>query len=347
MRTFTCGHCANLLAFENSVCVVCGSPQAFSTEQFSMVVVDQSETHQLCGNAALIGCNWLIADGERFCPSCRLTRTRPREDDTSGMVAFAGAEAAKRRLVYQLMDLALPVIAKLDDAAGLAFDLLSSTDAPVTTGHADGVVTIDLAEGDDPHREAMRVEMGEPYRTMLGHLRHEVGHYYFQVLVEGRRPGAGDTHVGDAIERFRTLFGDERPDYGDALRRHYTDGPPLRWEVSHISAYATAHPWEDWAETFAHYLHILDTLQTASSWGMVVAGPSTSAPEVTGAVHARPASQTSGEVGISEIIATWLPLTYALNAVNRSMGKEDLYPFRLTESVIAKLDFVHRLVNRS
>ena len=313
-----------------------------------MIPVDQtSETHRLCGNAASIGCNWLAAGEEQFCPSCRLTRTRPRDDDTSGMAAFVGAEAAKRRLVYQLVDLALPVIAKQDDGAGLAFDLLSSTDAPVTTGHADGVVTIDLAEGDDPHREAMRVEMGEPYRTMLGHLRHEVGHYYFQVLVEGRRPGAGDSHVSDAIERFRTLFGDERPDYGDALQRHYTDGPPEGWEVSHISAYATAHPWEDWAETFAHYLHILDTLQTASSWGMVVAGPSTSAPEVTGVVHARPRSETSGDEGILGIITTWLPLTYALNAVNRSMGKEDLYPFRLTEPVIAKLDFVHGLVNPS
>ncbi len=326
--------------------MVCGSPQAFSAEQFSMIPVDPtSGTQRLCANAALIGCNWLTVSGDLYCPSCRLTRTRPHDGDTSGMEAFVRTEAAKRRLVYQLIDLRLPIIAKRDDDAGLAFDLLSSVEAPVTTGHDNGLVTIDLAEGDDPHREAMRVEMGEPYRTVLGHLRHEVGHYYFQVLVQGRRPGAQGIDSQDALERFRQLFGDERADYGAALQRHYSAGPPEGWEVTHISAYATAHPWEDWAETFAHYLHILDTLQTASAWGMTVAGPSTTAPEVTGAVHAYPGSNAPGQAGIRGIISTWLPLTFALNAVNRSMGRDDLYPFRLTESVIAKLDFVHGLVN--
>ncbi|MEZ5119062.1 MAG: putative zinc-binding metallopeptidase [Candidatus Nanopelagicales bacterium] len=247
------------------------------------------------------------------------------------MSAFAAAEAAKRRLVYQLMDLRLPISSKQDDPRGLAFDLLSSTNEPVTTGHADGVVTIDLAEGHDPHREAMRVQMGEPYRTMLGHLRHEVGHYYFQVLVE--RSSA------EALTAFRNLFGDERTDYGQALERHYAQGAPEGWQVTHISAYATAHPWEDWAETFAHYLHILDTLQTAAAWGVAVTGPDAGAD-----VQAHPGDEERDSAGIRSIVATWLPLTYALNAMNRSMGKDDLYPFILTESVIAKLDFVHRLV---
>jgi hypothetical protein len=192
-------------------------------------------------------------------------------------------------------------------------------------------VTIDLAEGHDPHREAMRVQMGEPYRTMLGHLRHEVGHYYFQVLVE--RSSA------EVLTQFRNLFGDERADYGQALERHYAEGAPEGWQVTHISAYAMAHPWEDWAETFAHYLHILDTLQTAAAWGVAVTGPAASADAQT-----HPGDEERGSAGIHSIVATWLPLTYALNAMNRSMGKDDLYPFILTESVIAKLDFVHRLV---
>ena len=123
----------------------------------------------------------------------------------------------------------------------------------MVTGHADGVITLDLAESDDVHRERRRAELGEPYRTLLGHFRHEIGHYYWPILVE--RAGA--------LERCRALFGDERADYGEALERHYADGPPADWAERHVSAYATMHPWEDWAETFAHYLHIRDTLQTA------------------------------------------------------------------------------------
>ena len=350
MRAFSCGVCRNLLVAENSVCVACGTAQGFSPAAMRFLPVDvvsgaSADGAVQCGNLAAAGCNWLVDDGHAsgLCASCRLTRTRPNDDDPAAMTQWGSTEAAKRRLVYQLLDLGLSVVPRSDDPRGLAFDLLSSTWSRVVTGHADGVVTIDLAEGHDAHREAMRVQMGEPYRTMLGHLRHEVGHYYWQVLVRGRRPGATDPPCVEtpALQRFRVLFGDERSDYAAALQRHYGQGPPAGWEGGHVSAYATAHPWEDWAETFAHYLHIRDTLQSAAAYGMVVTGP-----EEPGAADmvALPLEDNPAGEGIGPIVGTWLPLTYALNAVNRSMGSGDLYPFTLTPPVIAKLGVVHDLV---
>ena len=349
MRAFSCGVCRNLLVAENSVCVACGTAQGFSPGVMRFLPVDvvsgaSADGAVQCGNLAAAGCNWLVDDGHAsgLCASCRLTRTRPNDDDPAAMTQWGSTEAAKRRLVYQLLDLGLPVVPRSDDPRGLAFDLLSSTWSRVVTGHADGVVTIDLAEGHDAHREAMRVQMGEPYRTMLGHLRHEVGHYYWQVLVRGARPGVSlwDDEP-PALQRFRHLFGDERDDYRLALQRHYGQGAPAGWSTGHVSAYATAHPWEDWAETFAHYLHIRDTLQSAAAYGMVVTGP-----EEPGAADlvSLPLEDNPAGDGIGAIVGTWLPLTYALNAVNRSMGSGDLYPFVLTPPVIAKLGVVHDLV---
>jgi hypothetical protein len=201
----------------------------------------------------------------------------------------------------------------------------------VTTGHADGVITVDLAESNDAHREQMREELGEPYRTMLGHLRHEVGHYYWATLIQPDE---------DVLAAFRRLFGDEQADYSEALKRHYTQGPPPDWQDKHVSPYATAHPWEDWAETFAHYLHIRDTLQTAGAFGMIVTGP-----------HLDPSLMAAPNVHkdehFEEILSDWIPLTLALNAINRSMGKDDLYPFVLSPRAQKKLSFVHSHVKRS
>lgn len=369
MRAFSCGVCGNLLVAENSVCVSCGAAQGFSPSVMRFLPVDvasgaasgaapggasgtASGGAVQCANLAAAGCNWLVDDGRtgRLCVSCRLTRTRPNDEDAAAVAVWASTESAKRRLVYQLLDLGLPVVPLSDDARGLAFDLLSSARSPVVTGHANGVVTIDLAEGHDAHREAMRVQMGEPYRTMLGHLRHEVGHYYWQVLVRGNGLVGGDGLVGGqgpssespALQRFRHVFGDERADYRQALRRHYATGPPRGWAAGHVSAYATAHPWEDWAETFAHYLHIRDTLQSAAAYGMVVTGPDEPGPGVD--LVALPLEDAAAGDTIGSIVGTWLPLTYALNAVNRSMGKGDLYPFVLTPPVISKLGVVHDLV---
>ncbi|MGA2928788.1 MAG: putative zinc-binding peptidase [Solirubrobacteraceae bacterium] len=333
MRAFACDNCGQLLFFENSVCLRCGTPQGFVVDRLELAALSDADGSadglRRCANAAVATCNWMLAsdDVEALCRSCRLTRTRPNDSDAQALAAFAEAESAKRRLLFQLLDVGLPV-----QANGPRFDLLSSAFEPVSTGHEDGLITIDLAESDDVRREQRRAELGEPYRTMLGHFRHEVAHYYWPLLVEQVE--------GATLERFRSLFGDEREDYAAAQERHYSDGPRADWAQAHVSAYATMHPWEDWAETFAHYLHIRDTLQTAAAFGLLVAGPQpvddptlTSVPEI----------DAVGEP-IESLIESWLPLTYALNAVNRSMGLGDLYPFTLAPAVIEKLGYVHERV---
>lgn len=325
MRAFACDNCGQLLFFENSLCLRCGRALGFVPSRLDIVELGQPEAAGLrkCANAVLAQCNWMVEEGDPdpLCRSCRLTRKRPADDDPPGLAAFAKAEAAKRRLIFQLLDLALPIG---DD---LAFDLLSSRAGPVVTGHNDGVITIDLAESDDSRRERRRAELDEPYRTVLGHFRHEIGHYYEPILVE---------RTGD-LERARSLFGDNRLDYSEALERHYEQGPPPDWSDRHVSAYASMHPWEDWAETFAHYLHIRDTLQTAAAFGLIVAGPDLVQDASLSATPAPDAADRPFEA----IVDDWLPLTYALNAVNRSMGHEDLYPFTLARTVIEKLAFVH------
>ncbi|HEY5199259.1 MAG TPA: putative zinc-binding metallopeptidase [Solirubrobacteraceae bacterium] len=334
MRAFACGHCGQLVFFENSLCLRCSTPLGFAPWRVDLVTrdADHPDAHGLvqCANAGIAHCNWMLEPGDPgpLCRSCRLTRTRPSEGDAEGLEQFAAAEAAKRRLLFQLLDLGLPV-----EAGGLQFDLLTSRAGPVVTGHNDGLITIDLAESDDARREQRRAELDEPYRTLLGHFRHEVGHFVWPMLV-GR---AGD----HALEACRELFGDERADYGAALERHYANGAPPDWNERHVSAYATSHPWEDWAETFAHYLHIRDALQTAAAFRLFVAGPrETADPALVAAPAAEPERPP-----FETLIGDWLPLTYALNAVNRSMGRDDLYPFTLAPTVIDKLSFVHERVS--
>jgi hypothetical protein len=307
------------------MCLNCGTPLGFDAN-IREIVSPVAERHRRCANVEIASCNWLVSshDTITLCRSCRLTRTRPPDDDTEAHAAFVTTANAKRRLVFQLLELHLPVVSYHEDAArGLAFDLLSSTYGDVTTGHDDGLITVDVLEADDAYREGVRRRLDEPYRTILGHFRHEIGHYYWPVLVEqtGR------------LDLFRTLFGDERVDYSESLKRHYDQGPPDNWAVRHVSAYATMHPWEDWAETFAHVLHILDTLQTAVSFDLRVMGE-TWAREPLHEPFAR-------------VIDAWLPLSGALNNVNRSMGKDDLYPFVLTPAVMQKLAYVHGLVRES
>jgi hypothetical protein len=325
VRSFSCPRCDQLVFFENTQCLRCGLELGFDPQRRTLIRCDDGAGTRRCTNQLLAGCNWLVtgADPGALCTSCRLTRMRPPDSDAAAMLAFADAEAAKRRVVVQLLELDLPLTSWADEPNGLGYDLLSSKHENVVTGHRDGIVTIDLAESDDPHRERVRQEMGEPYRTMLGHLRHETGHYYWPVLVE--RAGW--------LAPFRGLFGDERADYGEAMTRHYAQGAPADWAAEHVSAYATMHPWEDWAETFAHYLHIRDTLQTAAAFGIRIENRDK-------ALSANPAVDVDDK-SFESILADWLPLSYALNAVNRSMGKDDLYPFLLNPPVIEKLTWVH------
>ena len=337
MRDFLCPNCGQHLAFENSLCLACDSALGFSVDQMALLVIEDppgsgragfvdGADYQLCANLHLAGCNWLVPvqPVRQLCLSCRLTRTRPADDDAAGLAVFADAERAKRRLIAELHELGLPLVGRDEDPErGLAFDLLSSAGEKVFTGHDDGVVTLDLAEGDDVHREQLRVEMDEPYRTLLGHFRHEVGHYYFFRLVDGYTPYR---------EQFTALFGDPDLDYQEALDRHYRQGAPDGWEADHVSSYATMHPAEDWAETFAHYLHIRATLDTAAAFGLAPA-------------NATVQRGVMGPSGFDAMIDMWLPLAWSLNMVNRSMGKPDLYPFVLPPRVLEKMRFIHGVVD--
>jgi hypothetical protein len=318
VRAFHCEVCGAELFFENSVCVACGTAIGYSREQGTMAAV--SADRPICANLNRCGCNWIADPASAFglCFSCTLTRTRPADGDIVGLGQYWVAESAKRRLIFGLDELQLPIKVS-DGSVGLAFDLLSSTQGKIITGHQNGIITLDLAESSDAHREALRVSMDEPYRTVLGHFRHEIGHYYCELLALSP----------DRREEFRALFGDEGASYEEALQRHYSTGSGQNWQDRFISAYATMHPFEDFAEVFGHFLHIADTLQTAQEFGLI------------------PDQQRAGplETPMAELIArTWLPLTKGLNQINRSMGRPDLYPFVLTQPVIVKLAFVADLV---
>ncbi len=291
-------------------------------------------THHPCANRAW-ACNWGVPDAAQAasCYSCRLTRRSPEPDDLAALAKLATTGQSKRRLLTDLAALGLPVVPYWVREGGLAFDLLSSKSGhgPVTIGHASGVITINLAESLDDYRESMRIRLDEPYRTMLGHFRHEVGHYYQWQLVE--IPG------GAMLDRCRELFGDERASYRDAIDRHYREGAPADWAKRHISSYATMHPWEDFAETFAHYQHILATLAIVARGGLVLSAersPLLASDVVPGESYAdRP---------FAEALDDWRWVAHLLNRANHAMGKGDMYPFTIPAPVAEKLEFVHTVV---
>ncbi len=337
MRDFHCPNCGQRLTFENSECLSCGSSLGFSLDQMALLVIAKgddgehagavdADAYRLCANLHLAECNWLVPKDHPggLCESCSLTTVRPNDADTTGLAEFARAEAAKRRLIAELHELKLPIVGRDQDPDhGLAFRLLSSAHENVITGHENGFITLDLAEGDDVHREQLRVEMDEPYRTLLGHFRHEIGHYYFYRLI---------TPSNEYLARFNELFGDPDADYSEALDRHYSEGTPEGWQENFVSSYATMHPAEDWAETFAHYLHIRAALDTCAWCGFA------------------PASATFGQTllgpsAFRTIIDMWLPLSWSLNMVNRSMGHDDLYPFVLPVTVLEKMKFIHTVID--
>ncbi len=347
MRIFTCQNCGQLLHFENTVCMRCGMALGFlpaglvlsalAAEGDTVTAMADGGHWRLCHNAGQALCNWLVpADGtDAFCPACELNHTIPDLGAEGNLERWQALEAAKRRLIYALMRLRLPLRSKQEDLVrGLAFDFLADAGpgAPVMTGHDDGLITINIAEADSAERERRRVELGEPYRTLLGHLRHEVGHYYWDVLVRD----------GGRLEAARAVFGDETLDYQEALERHYRQGPPAGWQESYVSSYATMHPWEDFAETWTHYLHMVDTLDTAASFGMAVDPGVSDDPTLEAEIAFDPYRWRN----FDRLVAAWLPLTVAVNSLNRSMGQPDLYPFALTPATIEKLRFVHGLVRR-
>jgi hypothetical protein len=349
MKLFQCQNCGQPLHFENTRCESCGLSLGYlpDRETISALKPDEaasnagqnvwraladSSLYRYCANAAYGVCNWLVpaAVPDAYCAACRHNRMVPDLSLAQNVERWRALEIAKHRLFYTLFQLKLPVETQAESPSGLAFQFLadvSPTGSPVMTGHADGLITISLAEADDAERERRRHQMGEPYRTLLGHFRHESGHYYWDRLI------ADTPH----LDEFRRIFGDERRDYNEALQTYYANGAAADWSDHFISAYASSHPWEDFAETWAHYFHMVDTLETAHFAGLAV---NPKLPQSPGAVfnfHPR-------DTDMSRIVEAWVALTFAVNSLNRSMGLHDLYPFVLGPLVVAKLTFIQRRI---
>ncbi len=345
VKTFKCGSCGSTVYFENVQCLSCGRALGFQPERLEIITLapdagppwrelkkPKGPRYHYCANEQHDVCNWLVRHGAPtpFCTACALNRTIPNLADPANLRAWGDFERAKKRLVYSLLRFGLPLDGSAVGKGPLTFDFLNDA----LTGHFDGVITIAVGEADSVERERQRQAMAETYRSLLGHLRHESGHYYWMLLVE-------DT---DNIETFRQIFGDEREDYNAALERHHASGPPPDWSLRHVSAYASSHPWEDWAETWAHYLHMIDALDTA----------------VMHKIEPRLGRRLSGQASrlvrtpdvyrtesFESLIERWVPLTLTLNDINRSMGHGDFYPFVIPEIAVAKLAFVHRIVRQA
>ncbi len=346
MKLFSCQYCGQLLYFENIRCERCGHRLGYVPSAMMLSALEQQDGAwraladpatqvRFCENTQHDACNWLV-EGDTdlpFCAACRYNRTIPDLADPTSKRHWQKIEAAKHHLFYSLLRLRLPLKDRTEDPEhGLAFDFLADPPdaSQVMTGHDNGLITIALAEADDAERERRRRELHEPYRSLLGHFRHEVGHYVWRLLIR-------DT---GRLVACRSLFGDDRQNYDDALQRHYNDGPPADWQGHYVSAYASSHPWEDWAETWAHYLHIVDTLEMAWSFGLRLR------PRAGGddTLNASANFDPYGKASMEAIIDAWLPLTFAMNSLNRAMGHIDLYPFVLSPVVIRKLAFVHQTV---
>jgi Uncharacterized protein conserved in bacteria len=319
MRRFQCPSCRHEVFFANTACLSCGTALVYTPGQ------GFAAGAPFCANRATIGCNWAAEGAEGLCLSCRHTTLVPDLSVEGNTERWARIEAAKRPVIRALHHLGLPLI----DAAGNpapVFELKGDSADPgvprVLTGHENGTITLNIAEADDAERERMRTAMGEPYRTLSGHFRHEVAHHYWDVLTDADP---------STLDRLRAVFGDDRLDYGQALKAHYENGPPADWAERFISAYATSHPWEDFAETWAHVLHLLDGLETARYFGLVDAGLPQDLADLV-------------DLPMERLAEVWISLSVALNAVNQAMGHETFYPFVLNPPVIAKMEAIRRLL---
>jgi hypothetical protein len=308
MRRFSCPTCGAAVFFDDLECVVCASGLAYDLEPDLMVAAATAST---CGARAVSACNWTVTRGSPWCRACGLDLV---PGQGAGSIEHRVFQRAKRRVVRQLRRFGVDWSAV---EPALRFELDRSADGhPVTIGHADGLVTLDVAEADPVVREESRMSLGEPYRTPLGHVRHESGHWHWQAYVavdEGR------------LARFRQLFGDEREGYAAALERHYDRAEDGSWMEAYISHYASAHPWEDYAESFAQALHLSDTLETGRAFALIDAAGT----------------------DFSAVYGQWTELAVALNELSRSMGAPDPAPFAPRARAVEKIAFAHRVLTGS
>ncbi|MDD4914801.1 MAG: putative zinc-binding metallopeptidase [Methylococcales bacterium] len=324
MKRFYC-RCGNEVFFENIFCNVCFGILGFIPEQQTVIKLEKFSPYRVCAHRSNLNCNWLVrnTDANSQCLACRLTRTIPNLGVNNNLQRWARLEATKRRAFYMLLRLQLAIPDRFfgELVSPLLFDFLEDRRSNrlskldmVYTGHAGGVITINAAEADDSYRSAAQHKMKEAYRTLLGHFRHEMGHYYWmQLAAENQTLGA-----------FRQIFGDDRQDYQAALKYFYRHGARSDWQNHFISAYASAHPLEDWAECWAHYLHICETLETACTFDLVNL-------------------EMAGD-DFTEWLCIWKRFSVVLNALNRSMGVGDPYPFVINATVESKLRFIERWV---
>ena len=351
MKTFHCGVCQSLIYFDNYRCLNCGSQLAYVAGRLELLALSEgrdglwrtplgsaleNEAFRLCANYLDHQvCNWAIPSDDPLaqCESCRLTAMIPDLSLPGSIDAWRKLEAAKRRLLYAIFSLPLPLLGRRqDETQGLEFRFLS--DEPkgngdrsrILTGHDNGVITINIAEADDAYRERQRRQHCEPYRTLLGHFRHEIGHYYWDRLIASC----------DRLAQYREIFGDERADYRQALEVHYSQGPPADWSSRFISAHASAHPWEDWADSWAHLLLMIEVLETAQFLGLSIRPVRQNDPSLNLAA----ASLHERVADFDRLARDWSTLISVLNDVNRSVGLADAYPIGLSASVLKKLGFV-------
>ena len=322
MRRFRCPSCQHEVFFANTSCLNCGTVLIYKPGAGFSVSTEDSVP---CANRDSIGCNWIADEGQDLCLSCAHTVVVPDLSIDGNLDRWARIEAAKRPVMRALFHMGLP----LRDADGnpapvfeLKGDPVDRSRPRVLTGHARGTITLNIEEADDDQRESMRSAMGEPYRTLSGHFRHEVGHHFWALLTEADP---------NALDELRTVFGDDRQDYGEALEAHYRNGPPPDWEKRFISAYASSHPWEDFAETWAHVMHLLDGIETARAFNLI-----------PGDLPLDPADLIA--LPMAHLAEAWIELSVALNVVNQAMGHETFYPFVLNRAVIAKMEAVRRLI---
>jgi hypothetical protein len=347
MRLFKCPVCSQLLYFENTRCEKCGHVLGYEPMQNRLLALEPADqlwrtvpasdaSYKFCSNNTYGACNWVIdaALPGDFCLACRHNGIIPDLSQPQNLANWQRIEASKHRLFYTLLRLQLPLRTRSESPEGLLFNFLA--DSPfdsnqrVLTGHDSGSITLAIVEADDVERERRRSQMGEPYRTLLGHFRHEVGHYFWDRLVRDR----------NGQEAFRALFGDETKNYQESLHIHYSEGAPRDWQDNFVSAYATSHPWEDFAETWAHYLHIVDTMEMARAFNLHV-DPRL---DETGQLEATIDFNSYKIENFQTIVDNWLPVSFAMNNINRCMGQPDFYPFVLSPTVIDKLAFIHDLV---
>jgi hypothetical protein len=336
MKIFHCDYCGHLLFFENTTCLQCGRQVAYVPNFGDMTSLDPAFAnvwnlyggmYRLCSNYTEQQiCNWAVPadDPNPLCISCRTTSSIPNLSEPGHREAWYRLEIAKRRVFFTLAQLSLPIL-------DLTFEFKAAeSGSDVLTGHSNGVITINIAEADDVERKRQKKAVHEPYRSVIGHIRHEVGHFYWDRLI-------GWTAE---LSRFRNVFGDEGQDYNAALRTHYEQGPIPNWQDRFVSAYASVHPWEDWAETWAHYLHMVDALETAAACGISIFPPRSDEPSMPQV----PSSFPPAKLAFASMLDHWFPLTYALNNLNRGLGLPDAYPFVLSPTAINKLQFVHDVI---